>query len=207
MVRVLRICGKCSAAILIDEPEGLCAACVLETSLGMHHDEVNGAGGMEMPEELGDYQLMEEIGRGGQGLVYRARQKSLNRIVALKVIGLGRWATTAHIKRFRLEAEAAASLDHPCIVPIHEIGESGGSCYFSMNSWKAGDSTKLSGASQCRIDARRSSPSNWRALFIMPISGVSCIEISSRGTFCLMQTASRTSRILAWRGSSRQKAR
>ena len=98
----------------------------------MLHDEVNGAGGMEMPEELGDYQLIEEIGHGGQGLVYRARQKSLNRIVALKVIGLGRWATTAHIKRFRLEAEAAASLDHPSIVPIHEIGESDGSCYFSM---------------------------------------------------------------------------
>jgi len=132
MARVLRICKKCGAAILIDEPEGLCAACVLETSLGMLREEVNGADGWVTPEELGDYQLIEEIGRGGQGLVYRARQKSLNRIVALKVIGLGRWATQAHIKRFRLEAEAAASLDHPNIVPIHEIGESDGSCFFSM---------------------------------------------------------------------------
>jgi WD40 repeat protein/tRNA A-37 threonylcarbamoyl transferase component Bud32 len=81
---------------------------------------------------FGDFQIVQEIGRGGMGVVYRARQRSPHRLVALKMIRSGAWAADEEVQRFRNEAEAAGGLDHPNIVPVYEVGQEQGQLYFTM---------------------------------------------------------------------------
>ncbi len=122
-------CQECGAVLSPEVSRGLCAKCLITAMLETGPPP---AGPGTLPREFGAYVLVDEIARGGMGIVYRARQLHVHRTVALKLMVSGPFAAPDVVDRFRIEAGAAASLDHPNIVPVYEAGEWEGQPFFSM---------------------------------------------------------------------------
>src|SRR4029077_20502825 len=145
-----RICDTCGSTLEFEMPTGFCPGCLLDTVLESETEAAPGS-------RINDYELLNEVARGGMGIVYRARQRMPPRVVALKMILPAHLSSLGAVQRFRAAAEAAASLDHDSILPIYAVGEADGVPFYSM---KFAENGTLS----ARIDNYRDKPREAAAL-------------------------------------------
>jgi serine/threonine-protein kinase len=145
-----RVCDECGSALDVEMPSGFCPGCLLNTVFETETDIAPGS-------RISDYALLNEIAHGGMGIVYRARQRIPSRVVALKMILPIHLNSLGAVRRFRAEAEAAASLEHEAILPIYAVGEQDDAPFYSM---KFADGGTLS----ARIDNYRDKPREAAAL-------------------------------------------
>jgi tetratricopeptide (TPR) repeat protein len=131
-------------------PSGFCPSCLLHTVLETEGDDAAGS-------HIEDYELLNEVARGGMGIVYRARQRTPSRIVALKMILPAHLTSLGAVNRFHTEAEAAASLDHECVLPVYAVGEGDGAPFYSMKFAEGGPLS-------ARMDDYRNKPRDAAAL-------------------------------------------
>ncbi len=145
-----RICDTCGSTLDFEMPSGFCPGCLLNTVLETENETSSGS-------RINEYELLNEVARGGMGIVYRARQRTPSRIVALKMILPAHLNSLGAIDRFRAEAEAAASLEQEGILPIYAVGEADGTPFYSMKFAEGGTLS-------ARIDNYRGKPRDAAAL-------------------------------------------
>jgi tRNA A-37 threonylcarbamoyl transferase component Bud32 len=137
--REIASCPRCGTPAISWAGAGLCPVCLL-----------SGARNDPAPTQIGDYDILEELGHGNEGVIYRARHRKIDRVVALKMIRTGRLASDADRERFVAGIQAAATLAHPNIVPIYEVGEHAGSAFFTMPVFR--------GTLRRQMDCKRADP-------------------------------------------------
>src|SRR5450432_657701 len=140
-METIRTCPQCQQPLAADAPDGLCPQCLMRAAsgpppsaagVGLPADVIDIGDPVEVGKKLPQFEILEMLGRGGMGVVYKARQLQLDRLVALKILPPVDALSADFVARFTREARALAKLNHANIVTVHDFGETGGLYYIVM---------------------------------------------------------------------------